>query len=204
MPGPSKANFEKLYGIADQYDGYFTAKDALLAGYSNRMQIYHIQNGDWLRESRGIFRLRHFPPSLYSDLLIWYLWSSDRSGLPQGVISHDTALQIHNLGTWRDSKAHLTVPKRFRRSVIPPQLHLHYENLLPDDVMIKHHFKITKPLKTIVDLLIAGYVTDDYLVEALEEAIDSHQILRLEVLEAKLPLPKRQRLNQIWSQTKYA
>jgi hypothetical protein len=204
MPGPSKVNFQKLYGIVDQYNGYFTAKHALSAGYSNRMQIYHVQNGDWLREYRGIFRLRHFPPNLYSDLLIWYLWSSGRKGSPQGVISHDTALQVHNLGSWRDSKVHLTVPRRFRRSVIPPQLHLHYDSLLADDVMVKHHFKITKPLKTIVDLLVAGYVSDDYLIEALEEGIDSRQILRLEVLEAKLSLAERKLLNRIWSQTKYA
>jgi predicted transcriptional regulator of viral defense system len=204
MPGPVKASFEKLYGIADQYDGYFTAKHATSAGYSNRMQIYHVQNGDWLRESRGIFRLRHFPLGLHSDLLVWYLWSSDRAGLPQGVISHDTALQVHNLGTWRDSKVHLTVPNRFRRSAMPTQVHLHYENLNPDDVMTKHHFKITKPLKTIVDLLIVGYVSDDYLIEALEEAIDSRQILQADVMDTKLSAAERQMLNRIWSQTKYA
>jgi len=204
MPGPSKVNFQKLYGIADQYDGYFTAKHALSAGYSNRMQIYHVQNGDWIRESRGIFRLRHFPPSLNCDLLVWYLWSSDRAGSPQGVISHDTALQVHNLGSWRDSKVHLTVPKHFRRSVMPPQLYLHCDNVDPGDVIVKHSFKITKPLKTIVDLLIAGYVSDDYLVEALEEAIDSRQVLQLEVQDAELAPSQRELLSRIWSKTKYA
>lgn len=168
------------------------------------MQIYHVQNGDWIRESRGIFRLRHFPSGLHSNLLVWYLWSSDRTGSPQGVISHDTALQVHNLGTWRDSKVHPTIPKRFRRSVMPPQVHLHCENLNPDDVMTKHRFKITKPLKTILDLLVAGYVTDDYLVQALEEAIDGRQLLQLEVLDVKLSAAERQLLDRIWSQTKYA
>jgi hypothetical protein len=159
----------------------------------------------WYKElQRGIFRLRHFPPVLHSDLLVWYLWSSDRAGVPQGVISHGSALQVHNLGTWRDSKVHLTVPHRFRRSVVPPPLYLHYEDLDPDSVMTRHRFKITKPLKTIIDLLTAGHVTDDYLVEALEDAIASRQILQLEVQDTRLSVQQRHLLNRIWSRTKHA
>jgi|GEM_PF-5608877 len=36
--------------------------------------------GNWIREHRGIYRLRQFPLTEGGYLVLWSLWSRDRSG----------------------------------------------------------------------------------------------------------------------------
>ena len=47
----------------------------------------------------------------------------------------------------------MTVPPGFQRMVIPPVLKLHRKRLPADDVGIKYGVRVTKPLKTIIDLV---------------------------------------------------
>src|SRR5581483_6800644 len=129
-----KTNFEELYEIADSQGGYFTAKQAASVGYSTRMQTYHVQTGDWEREWRGIYRLHFYPNPRPDDLIVWYLWSSDRSGKPEGVYSHDTALELYELSSWTSNRLHMTVPKDFKRSSIPSPLRLHKAELAKSNI----------------------------------------------------------------------
>jgi predicted transcriptional regulator of viral defense system len=194
MPGLAKDKVGTLFEIVEAQDGYFTAKQALAAGYSQRMQSYHVTNGDWEREQRGIFRLKHFKDP-FDDYMVWYLWSSNRQGKPQGVFSHDTALSIHDLSTWTSNKIHLTVPNRFRRfKEIPPPLKLHYAELSPEFVTFKKRVAVTTPLKTILDLLICEHVPRHHLLEAMQQCIHDGLIHSSNILEADLTKPERQLL----------
>ena len=190
-----KNYFKKLYAIAESQDGYFTAKQALASGYSNRMQTYHMQNGDWVKEARGIFRLDSFPPVPKPELMVWYLWSANRAGEPQGIYSHETALDIYSLSSWTSDKLHMTVPTGFQRMVIPPVLQLHRKRLSPDDVGIKYGVRVTKPLKTIIDCLKGEHVPRKYLQEAVAQAIEQQIILPSEITKANLT-PKERKLLQ--------
>jgi hypothetical protein len=71
------------------------------------MPTYHVQNGDWIKEARGIFRLDYFPPVPKPELMVWYLWSANRAGVPQGIYSHETALEIYSLSSWNSDKLHM-------------------------------------------------------------------------------------------------
>lgn len=173
----SKEFYRQLYEIAESQDGFFTARQALLAGYSDRMQVYHIQNGDWTKEARGIYRLNCYPPSYNDYLMPWYLWSCNRLGTPQGIYSHDTALRIYNLSTWNSPKLHMTVPNHFRRSVIPKVIILYREDLNTTDINIKYNVQVTSPIKTILDLLVQGEIPRKYLQEALFDALENQLIL---------------------------
>jgi predicted transcriptional regulator of viral defense system len=154
----AKENLKALFDVADGQEGYFTTKQAKQAGYSDASIVYHVKNGDWIKEWRGIYKLSHYPSESFDNYLVWYLWSSDRSGEPQGTYSYDTALSIHDLSTWADSKTHMTVPCKFRRTAeMPKVLQLHYADLKSHEVLILNHVRVTTPLKTLTDLLITMF-----------------------------------------------
>ncbi|MGB7128727.1 MAG: type IV toxin-antitoxin system AbiEi family antitoxin domain-containing protein [Candidatus Rhabdochlamydia sp.] len=46
-----------LFEIAESQQGYFTFKQAIAAGFSDKNHRYHVQNGDWIKVLRGIYRL---------------------------------------------------------------------------------------------------------------------------------------------------
>jgi hypothetical protein len=73
------------------------SKQAASLGYRSNKRAYHVQAGNWLREHRGIYRLALFPEPARPDLILWWLWSRDRSDRPVGVFSHHTALSLHEL-----------------------------------------------------------------------------------------------------------
>lgn len=165
-----KDSFQQLYEIADSQGGYFTAKQAASAGYSTRMQTYHVQAGDWEREWRGIYRLRFYPNPRPDDLIVWYLWSCDRSGKPEGVYSHDTALELHELSTWTGNRLHMTVPKGFKRRSIPEALRLHTAELRHFEITRVGKVPVTTVVRTFLDLLQANSVQRHHLLEAMQEA----------------------------------
>ena len=66
-------NARTLYQIAVEQGGYFTASQALQAGYAYSQQHFHRQRGNWLQIERAIFRLRDFVPAEREDLILWSL-----------------------------------------------------------------------------------------------------------------------------------
>jgi predicted transcriptional regulator of viral defense system len=127
--------------------------------------------GNWIRESRGIYRLALFPRPERPDLVIWWLWSRNRPGNPQGVYSHQTALSLHELTDLMPARIEMTVPKTFRRGTpIPRALRLHYADLRRDEIENIHGVPVTNPLRAILDLWQSEEVPRDVLREALKEA----------------------------------
>ena len=115
MVGRAKINVPAaLFDNVEGQQGYFTAKQAAAAGYQLGSQAHHVKSGNWVRVERGIYRLARFPQSNEEQLVIYYLWSRNRAGVPEGVYSHQTALSIHELSDINPSKLHMTVPPTFR------------------------------------------------------------------------------------------
>ena len=67
-----------LFGIAEEQQGCFTAKQATDAGYLLGSQAHHVKAGNWIRVERGIYRLVRFPQSAEEQLVIYSLWSRNR------------------------------------------------------------------------------------------------------------------------------
>jgi predicted transcriptional regulator of viral defense system len=192
MPGPYKETARRLYEIAQSQQGFFTTKQALRAGFAEKVHSYHVHAGNWIREHRGIYRLADFPTPERPDLMLWYLWSQNREEAPEGTYSHSTALSLHELSDLMPTKLHMTVPKSFRRnSTIPDVLVLHRANLDRVDVEEMHGVRVTRPLRTIVDLLRTGNVDRGQLKLAVDEAMRRGLIARTEL--ARLPHDKVQR-----------
>jgi len=196
MPGLNKLYLNKLYAIADGQNGYFTAQQAKQAGYSRRMQIYHVSNDDWEKVRRGIFRFRLYPPDEHPDFMPWYLWSCNSDGQPQAVFSHDSALAIYSIGTWRSKKIHLTVPPNFRRRVVPAVLQLHHAKLTAHDIRKEHFVLATTPLKTFIDLL-DTHLSLDFIQEALSDALDRQLIHIQDIEDANLDTEQKKQFSDM-------
>jgi hypothetical protein len=92
------------------------------------------------------------------------------------------ATRIHELSDLNPDKLHLTVPTRFRRtSEIPAVLVLHYAGLPESDVQLAQGFKVTRPLRTILDLIAAGAVERTFIQQALGQAFDRGLITRQQI-----------------------
>lgn len=168
--GPKRQ--DRLFQIADSQQGLFTSQQALEAGYDSASTTYHAKAGNWIREHRGIYRLKNYPHSDQSELVTWSLWSRNRSQVPQGVYSHQTALDIYQLTELLPAKFHMTVPMNFRRSERAPGiLILHRDRLTRDDIRAMRGFSVTRPIRAIRDLLQERSVPSDLLAQALENAL---------------------------------
>ena len=90
------------------------------------------------------------------------------------------------------SKLDMTVPREFRRnSTIPEILVLHRAHLDTSEVQEMHGIRVTRPLRTIVDLLRSGHVDRSQLKLAVDEAIHRGLIVRREI--DRMPDDKLQR-----------
>ncbi len=183
----------RLFDIADRQAGFFTAAQAQEAGYSYASQSYHRKQGHWLDEGWGIFRLRHYPSSADEELIRLMLWSRNREGWVQAVISHDTALRVYELSDVMPSKVHLTVPKGFRKG-IPKGVVLHKRELAEEDTTVRDGYRITTPLRTLLDVADSP-LSPEHLYGATQEALERGLVRRARLEEATkaAPEPARER-----------
>jgi predicted transcriptional regulator of viral defense system len=181
-----KAAAKRLYEIAEVQNGFFTTKQAKGAGFAENTHPYHVHAGNWVREHRGIYRLASFPRGERPDLMLWSLWSRNRGEAAQGVYSHQTGLSLHDLSDVMPANLHMTVPRSFRRnSEIPRVIVLHFADLPQSDIGVVHGVRVTRPMRTILDVLAGGEMPLATLRQALLEGLRRGLIRRSEITEAR-------------------
>lgn len=178
-----KTSKDRLFAIASLQQGFFTSKQAREAGYVYSAHSYHVNMGNWVREHWGIYRLTRYATADRPDLVLWSLWSRDRKkDVPQGVYSHQTALTLYELSDIMPSKLHMTVPPNFHRGdKIPDVLVLHKAKIRPNEIDVRAGYRVTKPLRTLLDLVHIGSISEDHLKQAVTEALHQGLISRKEI-----------------------
>ena len=163
MEGDRRERRQRLFHetAADQR-GYFTAAQARDVGYSYQAQAHHVTAGNWIRVDRGLFRLAEWVPEVHDEFARWALWSSGR-----GVVSHESALGVHQVGEFEAAKVHLTVPRNFTMS--DPAVVVHRASLEPQDVVDDGGFRLTSVTRSLIDVAATG-VDLDQLARAIDEA----------------------------------
>jgi predicted transcriptional regulator of viral defense system len=175
---------DQLFEIADRQQGYFTALQAQSIGIPRSNFHRRLASGEWIRERRGIYRLVHYPVTDRPELVIYSLWSCDRKGNVQAVCSHETAMDIHELSDVMPAMTHMTVPKGFRRGGAPPKvLHLHFGELDISDQELRPGYRVTRPLKTLIDVAREGRVSPDLIAQGLEQGFQRGLVSRREIAE---------------------
>src|SRR5205085_910092 len=94
---------------------YFTAKQAQESGYDYPQLVYHVAAGNFERVEHGLYRLPTVPASEHDDLIRLTLWSRNQKDEPQAIVSHQSALVLHELSELLPGEIHLTVPPKFRK-----------------------------------------------------------------------------------------
>ena len=80
------------------------------------------------------------------------------------------------------SKLHMTVPHSFRRnSDIPPILILHKADIDDRNIEQMTGFKVTRPLRTILDLMAENKTSRHIIKQALEQALQRGMITRMAI-----------------------
>ena len=192
---------ERLYQVAQAQGGFFTARQARLAGYADNTHPNHVRNGNWVREYRGIYRLSRFPLATRPDLMLWQLWAHNRRGEPQGTFSHNTALSLHALSDVMPARLDMTVPPGFQRmAAIPRVLRLHGGRLADDDVEMTDGVRVTTPLRTLVDVVVEDRLAADLQVQAFREALQRGLVMARQLAQVKTSRRARQRLDRVIKQ----
>jgi predicted transcriptional regulator of viral defense system len=177
----------RLFEIAEGQHGYFTAKQAKEAGFAENTHPYHVRVGNWIRDLRGIYKLAMFPITDRPELALYALWSRNRNEEIEGVYSHHTVLSFYNLSDLNPSKLHMTVPMDFRRNgEIPGVLVLHYADLPESDVETAQGFKLTTPMRAILDLIEADTVERTFILQGLIQGVNRGLITLREIWETRM------------------
>lgn len=162
-----------LQAVAFRQAGYFTAAQAKDLGYSYQAQKHHADSGNWVRVDRGLFRLPAWPAAAEDSYVRWVLWSRGR-----GVISHDSALVVHDLADANPRRVHLTVGEDFHAR--DEAVALHVAALADGDVEGRGSWSVTTVERTLAD--VAAHLEQEQLNRAVEEAMERGQITRRRLL----------------------
>ena len=162
----SKPSWQALYDVASAQDGLFTTRQAASVGYSPPLLAHHEHAGRIARIRRGIYRLIHYPLSEHEELVVAWLWS-ERAG----VISHQTALFLHEISDVLPAQVHITLPApwRKRRLRVPNGFVLHFAEVLSQERTWIDAIPVTNPTRTLNDCAAAG-VSPDLLRQASRQA----------------------------------
>lgn len=158
-----------LFQIAVGQQGYFTTAQARECGVSKDLVKYHASTGRFHRAHRGVYRFRDYPPSPREHVAAaWLAVGKDRA-----VVSHESALDLHELSDVIPWGTHITVP-RDARSVVQPagvQLHTSTYPLPRREVRLVDGVRVTSPARTIVDLSATGGALE-HVFSAVQDAIE--------------------------------
>ena len=195
MPRSTRESARLLFAQAIGQGGYFTAKQAHEAGYGYGHLEYHTSVRNFERVEHGLYRLPSVPPGEHDDLIRLSLWSRNQKDEPQAVVSHDSALVLHDLGELLPEKIHLTVPPGFRKHS-PPECVLHQAVLAPEEIEAWAGFRVTTPTRTLLDAA-AGNLGQEQLAKAVSDALSRGLVRRRRLEEALKRYPRARRLGTV-------
>jgi predicted transcriptional regulator of viral defense system len=186
-----------LYGIAEDQAGYFTAAQGQAAGLNQVRLVQLAQQGDIERVSRGVYRFTRFPITRLGHYMEAVLWPQVRRPGLSGVISHQSALAVHELSDVSPARVHVTLPTTVRiRREVPRNMVVHYADLPPGDVERVEGVPVTTPARSIRDAH-ASHLGNDLVGQAIADGRRSGVLsvaeadrLEHELLETR---PKRRR-----------
>ena len=145
---------EGIHRVAYSQDGYFTAAQAREHGFSAQLLDHHVRSGRYERTHRGLYRLRGYPGSSHEQVRAgWLVVGADRA-----LVSHESALELHELSDVLPNSVHLLVDRR-DRGIKPPSgvvIHTTGEPLQPSEVMSVEGIRVTSPDRAILDAAATG------------------------------------------------
>jgi len=162
-----KPSWDRLFEIASEQEGHFSAQQALEAGYSPQLVRKHVVAGRFTRIQRGIYRLVHFPAGDHEELVVVWLWT-ERAG----VFSHQTALGLHGLSDVLPAKIHVSVPASWkaRRLRVRAGVTVHHADVAKSERAWFGAIPATSVVRTLADCA-RDAISPELLRQASNEAL---------------------------------
>jgi predicted transcriptional regulator of viral defense system len=175
-----QTKYERLFAVASGQQGYFTAAQARECGYGTDLLTYHTRTGKFIREQRGIYRLRDYPSSNRG----WVVAAWLAAGKEDAVVSHESALDLLELSDVIPRYTHITVPrsKRYLRSGRGVKIHTAERPLGPREIEKHEGIRMTSPARTILDAAEAG-TAPEQIVMAVAQALDRELLFEERLME---------------------
>lgn len=164
--------------LAASQDGLFTAQQAEGFGITRRLLSHHAKTGRYERLDHGLYLVPEIPGSPWREVVAAWL----QAGADETVVSHQTALALHDLSDVVPDSIHLTVPRSRRSHRHPPGTTVHTQ-IAPfgsGDVQARHFVRVTAPALTILDCLQAG-VGLEQIEMAIDQAVERGWISRADL-----------------------
>lgn len=172
LPGnlPWAAMYEALDNLGDKAspsDGYFTRADARADGASDTIFDALLSENKIEPVASGVYRLVHFPRSDHEELVTLWL-QTDR----KGVVSHDSALLLHELSDILPARRHITVPAGWDPGdrELESDIELHRGEIAEHEVRWLGPVPYTTPLRTVRDC-IDDHLSPDLLDQAITQGL---------------------------------
>lgn len=161
MPGKY---WDLLMNVAVDNGGYVTP--ALVAPYDvPAVELRKmVSRGTLQAVAHGVYRVPSLPVDHFDALIVARLWAAGR-----GVISHDSALLVHELCDINPTKVHLTIPEGYRISRSGGESYvLHWADLPDADITQLDAVTLTTVHRTLRDAI--GSVPTYLVRQAIDTA----------------------------------
>ncbi len=145
VPG---AIYNEVFDLgADNY-GFVTQEQARELGIPAQRLVVMRSRGLLERRRHGLYRVTALPITPLDGYMEATLWPVG----VQGVLSHESALELHGLSDVNPAKIHVTVPRRYRtRRPVPAQYVIHHDDLDPADITSHEGIPIVTAARAIRD-----------------------------------------------------
>lgn len=162
MPGRI---WQAALDIAFNQHGFVTFENILELGSDPAILRVWNKRGLVEKVGHGIYRFPELPSTPLQPYMLASLWPSGR-----GILSHDTALELHELCDINPDKIHITLPPEYRpRRRGGENYVIHRGKLVEADLTWHEGIRIVTPAKSIEQAMDSG-VPRQLIRQALETA----------------------------------
>jgi predicted transcriptional regulator of viral defense system len=161
MPGKV---FNAVLELARDQHGFVRAADLRELGLDPKRLNDYWRRGLADRVSHGVYRIKLVQPGESDEFMQAAMWPDGR-----GVLSHETALDLHDLCDVNPNHIDVSVPTGYRtHRQVPAKYRLHRRALSDDDVSSVDGLPVVSPARAIADGIEAGLRPT-----LIEQAIDT-------------------------------
>jgi predicted transcriptional regulator of viral defense system len=156
--------FNQVLELARDQHGFVRAADLREIGLDPKRLNDYWRRGLADHVGHGVYRINLVPPGEWDEFMQAAMWPDGR-----GVLSHETALDLHELCDVNPNHIDVTVPKDYRtHRRVPATYRLHRSDLPNGDVSSVDGVPVVAPERAIADGIEAGLRSS-----LIEQAIDT-------------------------------